>query len=49
MLKASLVAVAVLITFDAIAWHGYYRAAFGSEVAGAWTWISSSNWTGVFF
>jgi hypothetical protein len=49
MLKAILVAGAVLTTFDAIAWYGHYRTALGSEIAGAWTWVTSSDWSGVFF
>lgn len=42
--KAALIAVAVLIVIDAVAWHGAYRAAFERDAASFAYWIQDQNW-----
>lgn len=45
MTKATLIALAVLTTFDAIAWQGYFRHEFARQFAIAATQIAELDWS----
>ena len=42
--KAALIAVAVLIVIDAVAWHGEYRTGFERQAAEFAYWVKDQNW-----
>ncbi len=45
MIKAFLIALAALTTFDAVAWQGYFRTEFSRQVAIAATEIVELDWS----